>query len=409
MAGARTSQTHPLEIAEVRASPAHGRIGITFCPGKHDHAASTGAWARDLEADLDVITAWGARLVLTLVEPAELEVLRVPDLGAEVRRRGLDWRHLPIADYSVPTAEFEAHWLTHGRDIRALLASGADVVVHCRGGLGRAGMIAARLLVELGMAPDEAIRTVRRARKGAIETPSQAALVRRTTAVVDADADVIDTATLQKVGRRMGSNPGGVYQDASGRRFYVKSLESPAHASNERLAAKLYQLAGAPTLRYVRTADPSEVATVFVALDKTHLSQLSADERKAAQRWLGVHAWTANWDAAGFGGDNQGVAGGMVLTLDVGGALEFRAQGDPKGRAFGTSVGELDLLRTDVGNPHAVRLFGDMSAADINGAIAVVTRIPDDAIRRVVADHGGSSALADKMIARKADMAARIT
>ncbi|BBF93734.1 cyclin-dependent kinase inhibitor 3 family protein [Blastochloris tepida] len=411
MAGARTSQTHPLEIAEVRASPAHGRIGITFCPGKHDSAASTGAWARDLAADLDVIAAWGARLVVTLVEPNELDLLRVPHLGAEIRRRGLDWRHLPIADYSIPSDAFERDWTTHGRDIRALLRGGADVLVHCRGGLGRAGMMAARLLVELGVAPEDAVREVRRARKGAIETPSQLALVRRTTAVIDADVidtDVIDTAAMEKVGRRMGSNPGGVYQDGRGRRFYVKSLESPAHARNEILAAKLYQLAGAPTLTYVRATDPNEVATQFVDLDKRYVSQLDDSERRQAQRWLGVHAWTANWDAVGFNGDNQGVAGGVVLTLDVGGALEFRAQGDPKGRAFGTSVRELDTLRTDADNPHAIRLFGDMSPAGIEDAIAVVVRIPDEAIRRVVTENGGSSALADKMIARKADMAKQV-
>ncbi len=45
-------------------------------------------------------------------------------------------------------------------------------------------MIAARLLVELGMEPEQAIREVRRARKGAIETPSQLALVSRTKAIV---------------------------------------------------------------------------------------------------------------------------------------------------------------------------------------------------------------------------------
>ncbi|TXG97400.1 MAG: phosphatase, partial [Zoogloea sp.] len=102
MIGARTSHTHPLQIAEVRASPAHGRIGITFCPGKHDQWAATGAWARDLGVDLDAIAVWGARLVLTLVEPAELLSLRVPQLGHEIHRRGILWRHLPIADFSVP-------------------------------------------------------------------------------------------------------------------------------------------------------------------------------------------------------------------------------------------------------------------------------------------------------------------
>ena len=70
--------------------------------------------------------------------------------------------------------------LTNQQEIRTLLRGGEDVLVHCKGGLGRAGMIAARLLVELGMDPEQAIRDVRRARKGAIETSSQLALVRRT-------------------------------------------------------------------------------------------------------------------------------------------------------------------------------------------------------------------------------------
>lgn len=180
MALARTSHTHPLQIAEVRARASYGRIGITFCPGKHDRFAHTGAWERDLGIDLDAIAAWGAKLVLTLVEPAELAALNVPHLGREIRRRGIAWRHLPIADFSVPTEAFEREWVTQGREIRDMLRNGDDVLVHCKGGLGRAGMIAARLLAELGMDPEEAIRSIRRVRKGAIETPAQLALVRRT-------------------------------------------------------------------------------------------------------------------------------------------------------------------------------------------------------------------------------------
>lgn len=180
MRGARTSHTHPLQIAEVRASPSHGRIGITFCPGKHDHFAYTGAWERDLGIDLDAIAAWGAKLVLTLVELTELQSLKVPQLGHEIKHRDIEWCHLPIADYSVPGEKFEQQWKTEGHVIREMLRYGDDVLVHCKGGLGRAGMIAARLLAELGMEPEEAIRSVRHVRKGAIETPSQLALVRRT-------------------------------------------------------------------------------------------------------------------------------------------------------------------------------------------------------------------------------------
>lgn len=405
MTKARTSQTHPLQIAAVRASLAYGRIGITFCPGKHDNGAATGAWARDLEADLDVVVAWGARLVLTLVEPAELAALKVPHLGDAVRARGLDWLHLPIADYSVPSADFEARWATSGREIRALLRGGGDVLVHCKGGLGRAGMIAARLLVELGGAPEAAIREVRRARKGAIETPSQLASVRRTRPATD--DEVLDFATLARIGGGKGSQPAGVYQDADGVRFYVKTLESAAHARNERLAAELYRLAGAPTLTYRRTSDPCQIATEFVEIEKRHIAKFSEEERRQARRWFGVHAWTANWDAAGFDGDNQAVVGGVVTTLDVGGALEFRAQGDPKGKAFGTSVGELDTMRRDPDNPHAVRLFADMTPAELDAAIEIVTDVSDDAIRAVASEFGARASLAETLIARKADMAKR--
>jgi protein-tyrosine phosphatase len=176
----RTSQTHPLRIAEVRAEPGFGRIGITFCPGKQDLLASTGAWSRDLDLDLDAIQRWGASVILTLVESEELRMLKVPHLGDAIQQRGIHWCHLPIADFSTPTERFEQQWLATGPLIRQRLRAGEDVLVHCKGGLGRAGMMAARLLVELGVQPEEAIHRVRRARKGAIETPSQLALVRKT-------------------------------------------------------------------------------------------------------------------------------------------------------------------------------------------------------------------------------------
>ena len=49
----------------------------------------------------------------------------------------------------------------------------ASTLVHCKGGLGRAGTIATRLLIELGVAPREAINAVRQARPGTIETIEQ--------------------------------------------------------------------------------------------------------------------------------------------------------------------------------------------------------------------------------------------
>ncbi|MGN6818061.1 MAG: ADP-ribosylglycohydrolase family protein, partial [Sphingomonas sp.] len=74
---------------------------------------------------------------------------------------------------SVPGAAFEAAWMEHGEGVRARLRDGFDIVVHCKGGLGRAGTIAARLMVELGVPPSTAVSEVRAARPGAIETDAQ--------------------------------------------------------------------------------------------------------------------------------------------------------------------------------------------------------------------------------------------
>lgn len=169
----RTSFTDPLAIAAVAAGPLLGRIGITFCPGKYDPRAMSGYWDRDLSIDLDAVRNWGAAAVVTLVEPRELVLLRVENLGEEVRRRGMLWVHLPIADGSTPDERFEHNWASSSDALRTLLRDRRDILVHCRGGLGRAGTIAARLLVELGMEPAVAIQRVRAERPGAIETPEQ--------------------------------------------------------------------------------------------------------------------------------------------------------------------------------------------------------------------------------------------
>ena|SRR5271166_362303 len=169
----RTSLTHPLKIAEVQAKPAQGRIGLTFCPGKHQPDAVSGGWRRDLELDLDAIRDWGAAAVITLVEDHELQALKVSDLGQKVRERHMSWFHLPIADMAIPSSKFETMWAEAGEGLRARLRDGFNVLVHCKGGLGRSGTIASRLLIELGMLPQEAVNAVRLSRPGAIETAEQ--------------------------------------------------------------------------------------------------------------------------------------------------------------------------------------------------------------------------------------------
>jgi ADP-ribosyl-[dinitrogen reductase] hydrolase len=133
----------------------------------------SGAWDRNLAIDLDTIRDWGAAAVVTLLEPKELVLLRVEHLGEEVLLRNMFWFHLPITDGRIPDQRFDEKWDLAGRELRSILRNGSDVLVHCRGGLGRAGTIASRLLIELGMAPQTAIARVRAVRPGAIETCGQ--------------------------------------------------------------------------------------------------------------------------------------------------------------------------------------------------------------------------------------------
>jgi ADP-ribosyl-[dinitrogen reductase] hydrolase len=170
----RTSVSHPLQIATiVPGMSGHGRVGVTFCPGKYDPHAMSGGWDRDLAVDLDAIRDWGAAAVVTLVEPEELTLLRVERLGEEVVRRNMLWFHLPIVDVSIPDQRFEEKWDAAGEELRSVLRNGSDLLVRCRGGLGRAGTIASRLLIGLGMLPKIAVERVRAVRPGAIETRAQ--------------------------------------------------------------------------------------------------------------------------------------------------------------------------------------------------------------------------------------------
>jgi ADP-ribosyl-[dinitrogen reductase] hydrolase len=108
-----------------------------------------------------------------LLQPKELRLLRVERLGEEVLRRSMLWFHLPIIDVSIPDKRLEQEWKIAGEELRSILRRRQDLVVHCRGGLGRAGTIAARLLIELGTEPASAIAAVRAVRPGAIETLAQ--------------------------------------------------------------------------------------------------------------------------------------------------------------------------------------------------------------------------------------------
>lgn len=188
---ARTSETHPLIINQVRVLGCLGAIGITFCPGKKDRHSNTGIWERDLEADMESIRAWGTTCLVTLMEDHEFDQLGVRQLPFKAQELGLTWFHIPIRDVSIPDFRFHERWSGIGLRLMKVLFEGGRVVVHCRGGLGRSGIVAALLLIEAGMNSRSAVDMVREARPGAIETVQQEAYVRGYRAILAIDRNAV--------------------------------------------------------------------------------------------------------------------------------------------------------------------------------------------------------------------------
>ena len=111
------------------------------------------------------IQGWSADRVtdvaslLTPSEERDLELVAEADI---CRRHGIKFHRLPIEDRGIPT-ENDSVRRRVDRLVTSLRAGGS-ILIHCRQGIGRASMIAAAVLVELGDSPAEAWQKIGRAR-----------------------------------------------------------------------------------------------------------------------------------------------------------------------------------------------------------------------------------------------------
>ncbi len=154
-----------------------GRLGLTIAPGKWRPGLSSASDSLVRDDLLHLRDVYGAKVLVTLLEAFEMRKLGIPELLPTARRLGLQTLWLPIPDVTAPTDLEGTTKLVEG--IIKAMSEGETVVIHCRGGLGRSGTIAACCLVACGRAPEEAIELVRMARPGAVEVHDQEAFVGR--------------------------------------------------------------------------------------------------------------------------------------------------------------------------------------------------------------------------------------
>jgi hypothetical protein len=175
----KTSLSHPLDVDFIphEALNLDGAIGMTAAPGRLDPRAADGPWRRDLALDLERLASfYHADTIVTLLERGqyvsdELSALGLADLLVRVQQAGMrsDWSAIP--DGGVPVATEQLLALVER--ILAEVRGGNVVVIHCRDGVGRTGLVASACLVALGASVREALEVVRSVRPGAVASASQ--------------------------------------------------------------------------------------------------------------------------------------------------------------------------------------------------------------------------------------------
>ncbi len=104
----------------------------------------------------------GVGAVVSLLTSAEVADLDLAQEAELCRAHQIVFVSFPIVDRSVPPSRKATVALVQRLD--ALLTAGANVVIHCRQGVGRAAVVAACTLVLAGIAPGVAFQRVSEAR-----------------------------------------------------------------------------------------------------------------------------------------------------------------------------------------------------------------------------------------------------
>ena len=130
-------------------------------------------WLRD---DIAAYRVMGMTRIISLLTGEEVRELGLAAEAEFCRNEGMNFLQHPIPDRGLPDGQaFTALARTTFND----LIAGSAIGIHCRGGIGRSGMLACCVLMLYGLTADDAIDLVSRARHVAEpDTEEQTAFIR---------------------------------------------------------------------------------------------------------------------------------------------------------------------------------------------------------------------------------------
>ena len=152
---------HPYDLLSIPGIK--GKLIFTPCPGTKNSS---------LADSLATLKQAGASAVISLMPASELAANGAEDIGKQCQVQDMAWFHLPVADEQVPLEDFGQGWKACKQSILERLNAGQDIAIHCKGGSGRTGLIAARIMVEAGIPRADAIALVQALRPKAIQHPA---------------------------------------------------------------------------------------------------------------------------------------------------------------------------------------------------------------------------------------------
>jgi protein-tyrosine phosphatase len=115
-----------------------------------------------LEEELHGWRGEGIDVIVSLLVPEEVDDLDLLHEKACSETSGIEFLSFPITDRDIPARGADIHHFLGEIDLR--LNQGKSVVIHCRQGVGRAGLIVSALLIERGLKAESAIQRVSAAR-----------------------------------------------------------------------------------------------------------------------------------------------------------------------------------------------------------------------------------------------------
>ncbi|MEM9716345.1 MAG: hypothetical protein AAF826_07490 [Pseudomonadota bacterium] len=114
-----------------------------------------------LHAQIAALKDTGIDHLVCLMQPDEQTVLGLSHEEAECKGQGIDYTQFPIQDFGLPDGQA---FLKLAAALHREITEGISVLIHCKGGIGRSGMLSSLIAAfELGDI-DAAIEHVAKAR-----------------------------------------------------------------------------------------------------------------------------------------------------------------------------------------------------------------------------------------------------